>query len=102
MIRRPPRSTRTTSLFPYTTLFRSRLARLAFHFPHYLRAQRLGFAIGAAHDHGVADRDRAAVLEHRLDDHPTRRADAPDAGRDSDRVGEIAFGQILDLDRSHH
>src|SRR3546814_16252285 len=28
MIRRPPRSTRTDSLFPYTTLFRSHLALL--------------------------------------------------------------------------
>src|SRR3546814_15854298 len=28
MIRRPPRSTRTDTLFPYTTLFRSRLAPL--------------------------------------------------------------------------
>src|SRR3546814_848439 len=28
MIRRPPRSTRTDTLFPYTTLFRSRLLRL--------------------------------------------------------------------------
>src|SRR3546814_5555400 len=28
MIRRPPRSTRTDTLFPYTTLFRSRLAAL--------------------------------------------------------------------------
>src|SRR3546814_17713241 len=27
MIRRPPRSTRTDTLFPYTTLFRSRCAR---------------------------------------------------------------------------
>src|SRR3546814_2445036 len=27
MIRRPPRSTRTDTLFPYTTLFRSRLAK---------------------------------------------------------------------------
>src|SRR3546814_6934648 len=36
MIRRPPRSTRTDTLFPYTTLFRS---------------QRGG------HVHGVADRD---------------------------------------------
>src|SRR3546814_5310682 len=29
MIRRPPRSTRTDTLFPYTTLFRSVVARLA-------------------------------------------------------------------------
>src|SRR3546814_19399680 len=28
MIRRPPRSTRTDTLFPYTTLFRSQLGRL--------------------------------------------------------------------------
>src|SRR3546814_9178516 len=28
MIRRPPRSTRTDTLFPYTTLFRSRRPRL--------------------------------------------------------------------------
>src|SRR3546814_13660141 len=28
MIRRPPRSTRTDTLYPYTTLFRSRLANL--------------------------------------------------------------------------
>src|SRR3546814_13899931 len=35
MIRRPPRSTRTDTLFPYTTLFRSLLARL--------RGQRLQF-----------------------------------------------------------
>src|SRR3546814_8625078 len=28
MIRRPPRSTRTDTLFPYTTLFRSELQRL--------------------------------------------------------------------------
>src|SRR3546814_12842742 len=30
MIRRPPRSTRTDTLFPYTTLFRSLLFRSAF------------------------------------------------------------------------
>src|SRR3546814_8901740 len=29
MIRRPPRSTRTDTLFPYTTLFRSDLVRIA-------------------------------------------------------------------------
>src|SRR3546814_16450952 len=30
MIRRPPTSTRTDTLFPYTTLFRSRMAVVAF------------------------------------------------------------------------
>src|SRR3546814_11282849 len=30
MIRRPPRSTRTDTLFPYTTLFRSEIAEVGF------------------------------------------------------------------------
>src|SRR3546814_10587111 len=33
MIRRPPRSTRTDTLFPYTTLFRSWLCRSVIHTP---------------------------------------------------------------------
>src|SRR3546814_21027803 len=33
MIRRPPRSTRTDTLFPYTTLFRSRSKRAAVQIP---------------------------------------------------------------------
>src|SRR3546814_14774973 len=47
MIRRPPRSTRTDTLFPYTTLFRSFQARghdpqLRRHAPRTFRARRLG------------------------------------------------------------
>src|SRR3546814_4401509 len=39
MIRRPPRSTRTDTLFPYTTLFRSaQLAPLAFRQGHQVAA----------------------------------------------------------------
>src|SRR3546814_13975877 len=42
MIRRPPRSTRTDTLFPYTTLFRSRIlaarAMLPVSVPHDMRA----------------------------------------------------------------
>src|SRR3546814_5806668 len=41
MIRRPPRSTRTDTLFPYTTLFRS-IQRLGVDFPD-CRAAFLGF-----------------------------------------------------------
>src|SRR3546814_1872049 len=43
MRRRPPRATRTDTLFPYTTLFRSRprIARLPFR-----RAVEVGFAVG--------------------------------------------------------
>src|SRR3546814_14264801 len=57
MHRRPPRSTRTYTLFPYTTLFRSQLVHGA--------VERLVVVddlhgptsehVGGAHEHGVAD-----------------------------------------------
>src|SRR3546814_16330016 len=58
MIRRPPRSTRTDTLFPYTTLFRSKFGDAA--------AQRrdhvdLGAGVGAGYDraksHGIGTRN---------------------------------------------
>src|SRR3546814_2875137 len=42
MIRRPPRSTRTDTLFPYTTLFRSDLMN---HFNHGLRLNLVAITI---------------------------------------------------------
>src|SRR3546814_19165742 len=42
MIRRPPRSTRTDTPFPYTTLFRSRANHSATHLLHAGVRQRLG------------------------------------------------------------
>src|SRR3546814_11836841 len=51
MIRRPPRSTRTDTLFPYTTLFRS--------FERERDADRIaddGDVAPFAHDPGLADR----------------------------------------------
>src|SRR3546814_21054316 len=48
MIRRPPRSTRTDTLFPYTTLFRSQPARAR------AMAQRLAISFPIVFDpHGV-------------------------------------------------
>src|SRR3546814_804386 len=42
MIRRPPRSTRTDTLFPYTTLFRSRITAKDYHrFGHFDRSMPL-------------------------------------------------------------
>src|SRR3546814_16055501 len=80
MIRRPPRSTRTDTLFPYTTLFRS----------HQDLARELAVGAGGAHDerhaqalfpagrgdalgHGVAAQDAAAVDVHQ--DGVDRRVD---------------------------
>src|SRR3546814_10056794 len=64
MIRRPPRSTRTDTLFPYTTLFRSP--------PHH---RRQGSGAGAAHDQGMPRRSRQAaaaavkLLRRRSEEH---------------------------------
>src|SRR3546814_10228807 len=57
MIRRPPRSTRTDTLFPYTTLFRS---------PGFRRPPRFGARV--RRDGGVQDdldRSRSAASDHR-------------------------------------
>src|SRR3546814_15117023 len=51
MIRRPPRSTRTDTLFPYTTLFRSAM-----------QADRSGAAEHAGEERIVAERSAAAVV----------------------------------------
>src|SRR3546814_5466808 len=54
MIRRPPRSTRTDTLFPYTTLFRSRRPRLQ---PQRAqRPRRAGVRLGRLHARHPADR----------------------------------------------
>src|SRR3546814_5914144 len=49
MLRRPPRSTRTDTLFPYTTLFRSRMGAA-------------GFGIGDAVARRAVDRHREAAV----------------------------------------
>src|SRR3546814_17210712 len=49
MIRRPPRSTRTDTLFPYTTLFRSVARRLVKSAWHRTPLQRLKTSIGGSH-----------------------------------------------------
>src|SRR3546814_14183426 len=67
MIRRPPRSTRTDTLFPYTTLFRSEqqvhLPHLLLHVPDGVRRSRdqpLALAqIGPQPDHRLRRPERA-------------------------------------------
>src|SRR3546814_3672814 len=62
MIRRPPRSTRTDTLFPYTTLFRSELGDRRTDIAGTENAQRgaLLFLREPFRDIGDADRKRAA------------------------------------------
>src|SRR3546814_13032398 len=55
MIRRPPRSTRTDTLFPYTTLFRSRRTTLSKRLVDELAMQRRDvLALHVASDPGLA------------------------------------------------
>src|SRR3546814_16598895 len=63
MIRRPPRSTRTDTLFPYTTLFRSRIA-VEF---RDVRPGTKGLGAGAGDD-DAADRVAVVARRHRRDD----------------------------------
>src|SRR3546814_977153 len=58
MKRRPPKSTRTDTLFPYTTLFRSAQPRDAAQ-----RAFPAGDAAGDAAEHGIADLVPIAVVD---------------------------------------
>src|SRR3546814_10039316 len=59
MIRRPPRSTRTDTLFPFSTLFRSvagdfEVGELFLHAPHvFLHLLRLLHQLGDVSTHGV-------------------------------------------------
>src|SRR3546814_1076176 len=77
MIRRPPRSTRTDTLFPYTTLFRSRgraqggAAVLDVEAERVQRRRRLGHL-------GTAEQDvhLVAVLGHRREDGAVEHAAA--------------------------
>src|SRR3546814_2681371 len=62
MIRRPPRSTRTDTLFPYTTLFRSRSKPLQFPQHHGARTKH---AVIAHHDgfQHLIDEERVPVTK---------------------------------------
>src|SRR3546814_4553865 len=80
MIRRPPRSTRTDTLLPYTTLFRSRLARRGREPARPPATARGGESLGAPHaePHGLVLAGQAGhrpgipVPAHRPHEHGPR------------------------------
>src|SRR3546814_20139620 len=89
MIRRPPRSTRTDTLFPYTTLFRSAIGR-----DREVGDRRiLGLARTVRHDGGVARAVRHIDRVERF----TERADLVDL--DEQRVGEAVLGPLFEPQR---
>src|SRR3546814_8835571 len=68
MIRRPPRSTLTDTLFPYTTLFRSLFLRLGAHRGQLVLRQiaAIGFALGQQFGRDLGMARGARELEYRL------------------------------------
>src|SRR3546814_12877434 len=76
MIRRPPRSTRTDTLFPYTTLFRSSqipgrslLSRLTDHYLQIIANRApIGFEAEYERDRGVTIMYRGILLPFSSDD----------------------------------
>src|SRR3546814_11942221 len=88
MTRRPPRSTRTDTLFPYTTLFRSRDVGGdgdggAF---AVLGVDGLG-GFGAGVGLAAGDDDPGALIGHRLGDGAANASGG--AGDDGDFAGEV-------------
>src|SRR3546814_16457125 len=109
MIRRPPRSTRTDTLFPYTTLFRSSIAA-SFVCSRAMLARRLqNYLPGITHTGPMSDRwpyrTRGAGapqdggnprwIERRV----FRPLLSPDVGRASctDRVGQYGYMSGVDV-----
>src|SRR3546814_15832616 len=68
MIRRPPRSTRTDTLFPYTTLFRSERLQ-----PHHVRRTQVGLQAGLATAGTLIGVDLAALDHGRDEDRKSTR-----------------------------
>src|SRR3546814_12716569 len=77
MIRRPPRSTRTDTLFPYTTLFRSTISKAA-------AARQRGGASGAQRGEPLID-DRVGLGDDPVDQFLASR-DVVDQDRKSTRL----------------
>src|SRR3546814_14798061 len=91
MIRRPPRSTRTDTLVPYTTLFRSDeqgrgvTVRLA--------DDRLARTVDA----GTAEPDRGRAVDHGQDPAAQRRQSGDMIGGSGDRRQALFFDDRLDV-----
>src|SRR3546814_5291733 len=101
MIRRPPRSTRTDTLFPYTTLFRSDQVEMAAadHADRQLR-HRQPQAIGLV---GLAEADEAGAGHGAKDAEAGARADAGAARDGRHPLGRRRAGQMPeDAHGMHH
>src|SRR3546814_9287206 len=107
MIRRPPRSTRTDTLFPYTTLFRSAGGVVVLGAPEQQGAAPLDVAQVHVIAESGADDAAAAVHHHRdlgLGIVPHRAREDADLGAGADRRHRLRLGEDFgvgaDADRS--
>src|SRR3546814_6579957 len=82
MIRRPPRSTRTDTLFPYTTLFRSALAGI----------EQAGFLVDLAAVFQNLDLAARLVFDGLL--HEPHRVDVLDHAARAERAARLAHRHI--------
>src|SRR3546814_4273476 len=86
MIRRPPRSTRTDTLFPYTTLVRSHHELLAEQL--HRRERRLAdHRLARTADHRFEQAQRVRLAAHRIE-HQRRRAERQPA-RSEEHTSEL-------------
>src|SRR3546814_11590419 len=98
MIRRPPRSTRTDTLFPYTTLFRSRIGQKDRVGKGVLDEPRgIGLALRAAIEVRYVHQRRRLILD-RL--RQMRVAVPEQVDRDAARKVEITFASLADQIRA--
>src|SRR3546814_9295634 len=87
MIRRPPRSTRTDTLFPYTTLFRS----IAGHLRHFGWRAHLGPGQSKQPVRGIRRAARARACRHDGDNSGIRHAFLAQSGdeRSEEHTSEL-------------
>src|SRR3546814_5788047 len=86
MIWRPPRSTRTDTLFPYTTLFRSRHPELHHGASDQRRRRHL---FDDLHRRALADLAEGRVRQLRAEDGGVRRRRAGDEPRSEENTSEL-------------
>src|SRR3546814_789873 len=97
MIRRPPRSTRTDTLFPYTTLFRSQVGQylrvVVVYQDDLLNTHRVNSAVTAiVGNHLISD---AAVIDG-SGDGTTAGADWIQGGDGNNSIAGLAGGDLID------
>src|SRR3546814_19374328 len=85
MIRRPPRSTRTDTLFPYTTLFRSRVGRQR----AVMAAKRAQSPVEQREVHRLVGRDAEPVVDESAREFAAETAHEVDREVDGDEFDKI-------------